>query len=373
MARRKKIGAAKGVAGEILGDAHHLFLVDDDAVGFGEDRLQHRVEIFRIFAPMLDVDIARDVVHRSRPVERDHSDDVFETVRQQLSKRIAHARTFQLEHADRFAAAKQVIGRVVIKGELRKLELGATLVHEPLAERQHGERRETEKIELDQACLLDVLHIELGHRHRCPRVTIERHQLVQRAVADHDAGRVGRGMARQAFQLLGDIDQLANLLVLLGHLLQPRLQHQRVFEGRRVRWIEGHQLRHLVHLAKRHAERSAGITKDGTGLQLSKGDDRRDLLRAVFVPDVTDHLVPPVLAEIDIKVRHRHAFWIEEALEQKTEAKRIEVGDFKRPGDHRACPRATPGTNWDAARLRVLNKIRDDQEVTFVLHSCDNA
>jgi hypothetical protein len=32
---------------------------------------------------------------------------------------------------------------------------------------------------------------------------------------------------------------------------------------------------------------------------------------------VADHLVAPVLAEVDVEVGHRHAFGIEEALEQQ--------------------------------------------------------
>ena len=62
--------------------------------------------------------------------------------------------------------------------------------------------------------------------------------------------------------------------------------------------------------------------------------------RAVALLHVADHLVAPVLAEVDVEVGHRHAFGIEEALEQQAEADRIEVGDGERIGDERAGARA---------------------------------
>ena len=65
---------------------------------------------------------------------------------------------------------------------------------------------EAEEVEFHQARLLHPFHVELGHRHVGFRIAIERHQFGQRAVADHDAGGVGRGVAGQALQLPGDVE-----------------------------------------------------------------------------------------------------------------------------------------------------------------------
>ena len=51
-------------------------------------------------------------------------------------------------------------------------------------------------------------------------------------------------------------------------------------------------------------------------MQLAEGDDLRDLIPAVAFLDVSDHLVPSVLAEIDVEIRHGHAFRVQETLEQ---------------------------------------------------------
>ena len=100
----QQIGAAEAVARQHLGDLHHLLLVDHDAVGFLQDPLERRMQVVGGLLAVLDRDVARDVLHRPRAVERDDRDDVLEAVGPQLFEHVAHARAFELEHADRVAA-----------------------------------------------------------------------------------------------------------------------------------------------------------------------------------------------------------------------------------------------------------------------------
>ena len=72
---------------------------------------------------------------------------------------------------------------------------------------EHGQRLQAEEVELHQPGLLDIFHVELGDRHVGARIAVHRHQLRQRPVADDDAGGVRRGVAVEAFELLGDVEQ----------------------------------------------------------------------------------------------------------------------------------------------------------------------
>ena len=83
--------------------------------------------------------------------------------------------------------------------------------------------------------------------------------------------------------------------------------------------------------------------------------------------------VAAFLAEVDVEVRHRHAFGVEEALEQQVEADRIEVGDGQRPGGDRTGAGAAAGTDGNAVRLRPLDEVGDDQEVAGETHRGDDA
>ena len=109
-----------------------------------------------------------------------------------------------------------------------------------------------------------------------------------------------------------------------------------------------HQLGQLVDLAVGHLQHAADVAQHAARLQRAEGDDLRDLVAAVALLHVVDHLVAAVLAEVDVEVGHRHAFRIEEALEQQAEADRVEVGDGQRIGDQRARARAAARADRNA-------------------------
>ena len=152
-----------------------------------------------------------------------------------------------------------------------------------------------------------------------------------------------------------------------------RLDGDRLLQGDRVRRVVRHQLGYAVDLAVRHAEHPADIAQHGTRLQCAEGDDLSDPVAAVFLLDVADHLVAPVLAEIDVEIRHRHALGVEKPLEQQAKALRVEIGDGQGPGDDRPGPRPAPGTDRDALAFGPLDDVRDDQEIAGKAHPDDRA
>jgi hypothetical protein len=87
----------------------------------------------------------------------------------------------------------------------------------------HGQRLQAKEVELDQADLLHVVHVELRGQGFAFLAgwTEARHILPQRLFADDHARGVCAGVAVQALQRLGDVEQLAVLAVV--KLLQTRL------------------------------------------------------------------------------------------------------------------------------------------------------
>jgi hypothetical protein len=104
----------------------------------------------------------------------------------------------------------------------------------------------------------------------------------------------------------------------------------------------------------------------------AEGDDLGDAIGAVLVLDVLDDLAAPLLAEVDVEVRHRHPLGIEEALEQEPPAQRIEIGDGERPGHQGPRAGAAPRADRNAVRLGPLDEVRDDEEVARELHLRDD-
>ncbi len=369
----QQVGGAERVAREIAGDLHHLLLVDDDAVGLLEDRLQHRVRVFRVLAAVLDGDVARDVVHRARAVERHHGDDVLEAVRLELLQRLLHPAGFELEHAIGLGAAHQAVGLGVVERQLVEDQRHAErIVHQGLGGPQEGQGGQAEEVELDQPDLLDRLHVELRHRHRRARVAVERHQLLERPVADDDARGVGRGVPRQAFELACGVDQDRDLLVGAPLLVEPRLHLEGLLDGRRARRVVRDELGDAVDLAVGQPHHPADVADHGAGLQPAEGNDVGDAVVPVLLTYILDDLVAPVLAEVDVEVGHRDALGVQEALEEEPEAQRVEIGDLQRPGGDRAGPGAAARAHRDPLPLGPADEVRDDQEIARELHLDDD-
>ena len=53
----------------------------------------------------------------------------------------------------------------------------------------------------------DIFHVELGDRHVGARIAVERHELIERPVADDDAGGVGRGVPGKSLELHRQVEQ----------------------------------------------------------------------------------------------------------------------------------------------------------------------
>ena len=323
-------------------------------------------------AAVLDVAELRDVLHRPRAVQRHQRDDVLDTGGLELAQRVAHARALHLEHRHcRRRGIDFVALRVVERdrGDVDRNTARLQQVDRVLDDRQ---RLEAEEVELHQPRLLDPFHVELGRRHVRSRVAVERHQLVQRPVADHDPGGVRRGVAQQPLDRPGDLQQPRHLRVAPGLLAQPRLVGQGLLHADRLHPLHRDQLRQPVHLAVGHLQHPADVAHRGLGEQRAEGDDLRHPVAAEALLHVGDHLLAPVHAEVDVEVRHRDALGVQEPLEEQAVAQRVQVGDRQRIGHQRSGAGAAAGAHRDVALLRPLDEVGDDQEIAGEAHPLDH-
>ena len=134
----------------------------------------------------------------------------------------------------------------------------------------------------------------------------------------------------------------------------------------------GHHLAQPVDLAIAHLQDAAAIAQHGAGLQLTEGDDLGNVIGAILLLDIADHLAAAGFAEVDIEVRHRDAFRVEEAFEQQAQFQRIEVGNRQRPGHHRTRARTAPRPHRNVIGLGPLDEVGHDQEVAGKAHPVDH-
>ncbi|VCU09306.1 hypothetical protein RHODGE_RHODGE_02480 [Rhodoplanes serenus] len=369
----QEVGLAERVAGQHLGDLHHLLLVDDDPEGLAQDRLELGMDVVGALLPVLAGAVGRDVGHRARPVERHERHQILQPIGPHVDQGAAHAGAFHLEHADRLAARQHVVGLLVVDRDVGEIDVDATPPQQLHGGVEGGQRLQAEEVELHEARLLHPFHVELGDRHVGLRVAIERHQLVEMAVADDDAGGVRRGVAVEPLQLLGDREGARHHRLGVAGRLKLRLSLDRLLQADGLGRVLRDELAQLVDLAVRHLQHAADVAQHAARLERAEGDDLGDVITPVALLNVVDHLAAAILAEVDVEVRHRHALGIEEALEQQAEADRIKIRDGERPGHHRAGPGAAARADRNAVPLRPLDEVRDDQEVAREAHAGDDA
>ncbi|RWX48732.1 hypothetical protein VU00_13232, partial [Candidatus Electrothrix marina] len=67
------------------------------------------------------------------------------------------------------------------------------------------------------------------------------------------------------------------------------------------------------------------------------------VITAVLAANIVDHLVPPLLAEIHVKVRHGHPLHVQETLKKQTIGNGINIRNGHAKGSQTAAPEPRPG------------------------------
>ena len=115
----QQIGFAQRVAGEHVGDLHHLLLVDDDAQRLLEQGFQLRqlVADDLAAAPLaLDEVVDHAALDRARTIERVEGGQVFHRVGLVAAQHIAHAAGLELEDAGSQRAMKDfLVGLCIVQ------------------------------------------------------------------------------------------------------------------------------------------------------------------------------------------------------------------------------------------------------------------
>ena len=92
---------AERVTRQALKHLHDLLLIDHAAIGDFQDRFEQRVLIGHLFRMVAAFDIARDGLHRPRPVQRHNRGDILDGRGAQAGDDVGDTRAFQLEHSHR--------------------------------------------------------------------------------------------------------------------------------------------------------------------------------------------------------------------------------------------------------------------------------
>ena len=203
------------------------------------------------------------------------------------------------------------------------------------------------------------------------RALEERHEVDERLRRDHDAGGVGRRVARRALEPPRDVDELLDLRVLLVGVLERRRLLERLVE--RHLEVERDHLRDLVDLGVAHVQHAPDVAHDGLRLHRPERDDLRHVVAAVLPRDVLDDLSPARLAEVDVDVGEL----MRSAFRKRSKRRSYSIGSMSvmRSAHATRLPAAEPRPGPTGIRLllRVADEVPDDEEVAREADAADDA
>lgn len=361
-----------------MGDLHDLLLVEDDAVGGLEDGFEVRVGIGDPGPSVFAVD---EVVHHAglqgTGAEQGHQGgDVVEAVRLQFFDQLLHAPGFELEDGGGFAAFEQGEGLGVVHGDGADgdgglIGLAADCVDCLERPVDDGQGAQPQEVELDQAGLFYVVLVELGDQVFPAGFAVEGGEVGQPGGRDDHAPGVLAGVAGQALQFAGQVDDGLDFFFVPVGALEVFAFFQGLVEGHAR--LEGHHLGDAVHHAVGVAHDPAHVPHYGLGRQGAEGDDLGNRFAAVTLGHIVDDPIPVFHAEVHVEIRHGDALGIQEALEQQVVLDRVQVRDFEGVGNQGAGPGPAPRSHRDVIVLGPADEVGDDQEVTREAHLVDDA
>ena len=386
------VGLGQRVAGELLGHAHDRLLVDHEPLGVGQQLLQVGVGVGHRLPAVLPVGVVLVHVgrHGARPVEGHQSGHVVETGGCERAHERTHGAALELEHPHRVAPAKHGEGGLVIEGDIvdvgpfarRRLDQ----VEGPLDDREVAQ---PEEIHLQQAEVLHPVHLVLGDHRGIGRVgapvrlPLDGHVLGERLVGDDHRGGVDPVLATQTLEPLGHVDHPLGLGIglvhgpeLAGHgvavLVPLRLGQAGGQRGVPAHEQRGHGLGDPVADDVGVAQHPGPVAYRGPGLDGGEGHDLGDVVGAVSLGGVPDHVAAVPLVEVHVDVGHLGAARVEEPLEEEVIADRVEVHDLEAVGHTTPGCRPPPRTHPDAVRAGEADEVPDDQEVGGEPHGADH-
>ncbi len=182
---------------------------------------------------------------------------------------------------------------------------------------------------------------------------------------------MSRSIPRHALHLPRHIQQIMNLRLIIIPALQffgfCQCAVKRHIGNRR------HQFRDAIHHCIGQSHHAPNIPNGTACRHGSKSYNLCDMVCSVFLNDIINHFRPPVICKINVKIRHAHAFWIQETFKQQVILNGINSGDADAVGGK--APRT--GTPARADRnpdfFGMTHKIINNQIIVYISHLLDGA
>ena len=270
-------------------------------------------------------DIGRDKIHRTRTVQGDSGDHVFQAFRFQFFDEVLHSGTFKLEHPFRLSCSKGRQHFFIIIIDLIDINgYSAAFFCHTYGILNNRQCTQTQKIHFQQTKLFQCR----GHKlscYRSIRSAGKRHILIHILLTDDNTRRMHGSMSWQSLQTSGEINQLFYLRI--GFVQAVKFPvHLQCFIYRNAILIWNHFCYGITQgIGQIHD--TSHITDNATGCKRTKGNDLYHPVFSIFSHNIIYDFLPPFKTKINVNIRHGYSLRVQESFKQQTVTYRIQLCD----------------------------------------------
>lgn len=204
------VGFAGREAGAFDRHAHGLFLKERDAQGLAEHFFELWLREDDGLQPFPAAQIGVDHVSldRSRPDDRDLHDEIVEGPRLQ-PRQHRHLRAgFDLKGSERVGAPDHRIGARVLGRDGGEIEMDSFVIGEHVEATLHAaQHSESQHVDLHELQGVDVVLVPFDHLPRVHRRRLDRDQLVEPVLREHESAGMLRQMPGRPHELTREVDR----------------------------------------------------------------------------------------------------------------------------------------------------------------------
>ena len=193
---------------------------------------------------------------------------------------------------------------------------------------QAGQHAEPEHVDLENAQRVEIVLVPFDDGALLHRGVLDRHDIVEPAAGDDESADMLGEMAGKADQFAGERERLGKARI--GRIESGAA---RMLVRDRLRRPAPQRAGERADRVLRQAENLADLADGAAPAIADHGRGKPRALASVTGIDVLDHLLAPLVLEIDVDVGRLAPFGRDEALEQKIRALGIDLGDAEAVAD----------------------------------------
>ncbi len=357
-------------------DPHRLLLKQGYAERLVQDLVEfvrrsvrgrrRRIILFLDAVPPPEIGMHHVTLDRAGPHNGNLDDEVIEFARFQSRQHVHLGAAFDLEDAERLAAAQHVVDFGDILRDRRELPALALVIGDQVeAFADAGQHAQRQHIDLHHFQGVDVVLVPFDESAVVHRGIADRHIGVEPVLREHIAADMLRQMPRKFDQLAGKLDREPDHGILR---IGARLPHLHVVEA--LAPAAPHGIGQCGGDVFRQPQRLADVADRAARTIVNDGGNDRGAVAAVAAIDILHHLLTPRMFEVDVDVGRLQPFLGNEPLEQQIDLGRVDRGDAEHVAD-RGVRRRSPALAEDVYAARIADDVVHGEEIMRVVQLGD--